>query len=1005
MWLLLLAAVLISTAGQALPPTVSAVYASLTLNGYTVGMIDSTKRAGFKAAITAVTGAPSDSVQIASVQPGGFDLVNVTFRVYWETDTEAAAGRQALAALTPAAAKTVLMTTGNLYELLDVTTQVAGVVTAPRIFMPSLTIQQASSATDPVVPDPFVCPAPQSRLSVNSTHVLIYLQYSSAQGKTVPYGRTPFTFATFSSTLANKLPWDPAFDTKDAFAAYTADANLFKGMCDPGAAASSPYSSAPLFSGTPGYPLVSNLTQQPPLQPTASMSTANFVGVTAQAAGCACIAFATSAADIVHTPADDQARATGSSTFPCITSVPAGFMPYYTSAAATSTAVKPRVNAAAASGGWALRQYVQLSEGTCPILTEALMVVPTTQLQSMPFVSTTTAGTTTSVSWAMFAVQVGSTALWNPVSPRVDAFLSKAVQHRHTVDIFTGGAIVTSVSSSALAAPAVLRLQDAHAVRLSASTASVRVRLVLYLHQTGASATSRRLLSTATLVLDPTTMAGFPPTLSLGAGYSATCTPLVHGTDGTQPDDNSFACDTASCTTIPKAALPTFLAPSAGEGLWLAYRVYMTCTVTASSPTPAEAEWKLPASEVRIWYGLRTASGSLVTDAQEPPFVAFNLQYISAPGLERKEVVFPLAGSVIYLNENTARAATLTDVLESNDGNDASQTRFSYSHALAFRVRLANQADQASWSVQSMLSLLVATRGSAQPSGWTRMNSTKPLTTSWCGLGDEDTVALLAIRGDTPPTQWPAQTTTALDGRTMQMLQLAYEDNAITDGPGLQGDLWNGTGARPLVVADTTGGFALPMRNRLRIAGTAGTYGVRMCSIVRLTPYRAAAVGGWFPLYPTSRSAAGVSNSGVRPVTVGAVKYYMPNSAPLRCAPDAVAPTLSGFQSASSAACVSAASTLPAGRRSLLQSFETEAVNTPTVVFEAVEPMSHLVMEEPPAARLTKTKQPNTGLVVGLTLGIGLPAIGLCYYVCLCRHTRDEVRVETRKMGRRFVSL
>lgn len=1019
MRLLLLAAVLICTAGQGTPPpTVSAVYASFTMNGYTVGMMDSSTRAGFKAAIAAVTDAPSDSVQIASVLPGGFDLVNVTFRVYWETGADAEAGRQALAALTPAAAKAALMTTGNLYQLLDVTTEVAAVVTAPRIFMPSLTIQLGSSATDAVAPDPFVCPPPQSRLSVNTTHVLIYLQYSSAQGRTVPYGRTPFTFATFSPTLAKKpLPWDPVFEniaTEDAFVAYASDVNLFKGMCDPGAVARAPYSSTPLFSGAPGYPLVSNLTQQPPLQPTASMSTPDFAGVSPQAAGCACIAFTTSATDTVHTPADDQARVTQSPTFPCITLVPAGFTPYYTSAAVTSTAVTPRATAAAASGGWALRQYVQLAEATCPIATEALMVVPTTQLQSMPFVSTTTTGTCTSVTWDMFAVQVGSTALWSPVSPRVDAFLNKAVQHRHTVDIFTGGAIVTSVSTAALAMPAVLRLQDVHAVRLSAATASVRARLVLYLHQSDAVVSSRRLLSTATLLLDSATMAGFPPTVATGAGYSATCAPLVHGTDGAQPGDNSFACDTASCTTIPKAALPTFVAPSAGEGQWLAYRVSVSCSVTAASPPGANEVWRLPASEVRITYGLRSTNGSLVTDAQEPPFSAFALQYISAPAVVREEVVLPLAGSVIHLDERTARAATLTDVLEANENNDASvQTRFAYSNALAFRVRLANQADQAAWSVQSMLSLLVATRSSALPSGWTRMNSTKPLTTSWCGLGDEDTVALLAIRGDTPPKQWPTQATSALDGHIMQLLQIAYEDNAITDGLELQGDLWNGTGARPLVVTDTSGGFALPMRNRLRIASAAGTYGVRMCSIVRLTPYRAAAAGGWYPLYPTSRSAAAVSNSGVRSVAVGAVKYYMPNSAPLRCAPDAVAPTLPGFQSASSPACASAASTPPPRRRSLLQavtfSLDTEAVNTPTVYFEAVEPMQqHLpkqldsALAPPPAAPAAKSK---TGLFVGLAVGIGLPVIGLCYYFCLCRTKKNEVRVEPRKTGRRFVSL
>jgi hypothetical protein len=48
----------------------------------------------------------------------------------------------------------------------------------------------------------------------------------------------------------------------------------------------------------------------------------------------------------------------------------------------------------------------------------------------MPFVTYSPTGASgPSTTWSLYTVEVGSTAVWNPASPRVDAFQTRSIQH------------------------------------------------------------------------------------------------------------------------------------------------------------------------------------------------------------------------------------------------------------------------------------------------------------------------------------------------------------------------------------------------------------------------------------------------------------------------------------------------------------------------------------------------------------------------------------------------
>lgn len=216
------------------------------------------------------------------------------------------------------------------------------------------------------------------------------------------------------------------------------------------------------------------------------------------------------------------------------------------------------------------------------------------------------------------------------------------------------------------------------------------------------------------------------------------------------------------------------------------------------------------------------------------------------------------------------------------------------------------------------------------------------------------------------------------------------------------------------MVTDATGGLALPLRNRLRVNSVAGTYGVRMCAIVEVTPYTPVYLNGYYPLYPTRTAAIRVTPSTTAqpiPVDIGALTYYLPGAAPLRCAP--VAAAISGALPPTAPACVAkagAAGRRRMARRSLLQAVSadltSEAVQSPTVLFEQLEdsPSSVTMPQEPPPSPVEersavvrsstpKESHMSGGVVAGIVVSCLAGAVILVGGVYIISRRNSQQRV------------
>lgn len=946
------------------PPTVVQSFTSVfELEGYTVGLFGEPERVGFKQAMSNLTGAPVTNIQILSGSEAGFETLNVTCRVFSEDLGVAEAYRLALSAVSAEGAMQALTSVGSLVRLTSVVVSVAPTVAPTSLVVIPTRITSDGDVAQPTRPDPFVCEAPSTRLVANATHVVLLLSHGSAFGQAVPFGRTPFTFATFEASLAAAdLQWDPSSASSaqrpfgvdnppvsEAFAAYASDKRLYTGSCALGSAAATPYTSLPLYTGLVGYPFVGNLTQQLPKTSSLSnsMTTPDLVGLTPQAAGCSCVAY-TLTGDVLRTVADDAARSARLVNYPCLTTFEGGNAFYAASQGATILPTAPLSKAAASSGGWALRQWVNTS-AACPIRTEAMFPFPLSWFKTLPFVEVRETSDLLQLSWNLYTIEVGSTAVWNPASPRLDALEKRVTAHRHTVDSYTAGAVVTSISSGTVLPPVIVRVVSTHAVRQSASSALIHARALLYVRQHGNATKGRHLLASDSLVLDDGVMTALMPSLIISSGgWDVSCGLMVHSTDGQYPASTGYACDTASCSTVLQSELPSYVSQgfnpySTVDYVWLGYKFTLACNVTATAGLDEAAHLVLPSTEVRIPYGVRDSQNNLtITDSFDTPYATFLIQYARAVAVDNKKaLVFPLTARVVQLNEVATLPATLTDAVEANEFNDVTGLhRFAYSQGLAFKVQLSNAADRVQWQVKPIITLLVATSSAAStPSSWQAMNATERLQPGWCGLAGGDALTAVAIRGELPPGQWPSQLTNALEPSLLAELAALYTNASMQGASLLQTSLYAGTPTEATMVADATGGLAFPLRNRLRVAGTAGTYGVRMCSLVQMTPYAPVSRGGYYPLYPTASAATRVtpdSTAAPVPVVVGALKWWMPGAGPLRCAPAAAG--IAGALDPSECVAQATPTRRRSARRSLLQTVSvqltSEAVGTPMVLFD-----------------------------------------------------------------------
>jgi hypothetical protein len=543
--------------------------ATFTLQGYTVSLFGSAETTAMTQSVAALAGASPSDVVVTAVTAAGFGMVNVSVQVAGGNVTVAQARRQALASVSSTAAQTT-MTTGGLARLTALSTYVApGVVqTYPTTSATVLTLGLAAATTAAAAPDPFVCGAPTTSLSANATFVQLLLDYGSAWGTAaVPYGRTPFLFATFNAAQAASPPsWDPTSlpatnlpfgasnpRTTSALTSYSsADAYMFPGSCSLAAASASPYATTNYATagGAPGFPFAGNLTQQAAPFGAVPSDTPGFVGTTVQAAGCACAVYSVGVTGL-HQLADNAARNANRSAYPCLTSsaAPAGDSVFWAAASPQPVPNAPLSSAAAASGGWALRQYGG-GGGVCAARTQALFAYPLNQLKTLPFVTASNFGGTQVTYWDVWTVEVGSTASWNVNSTVMDSLTTRTLPHRQLVTVLTAGAVVTSVAPGGMMQQAIPVVTAQYATRLDASTAALVLSLNLLVRQPdGANGAG------AFTVLDQTILSANPPTVTV-PGFTSICTALTAAPDNAWPTTAGYACATTACTPVPQTQLP-----------------------------------------------------------------------------------------------------------------------------------------------------------------------------------------------------------------------------------------------------------------------------------------------------------------------------------------------------------------------------------------------------------------------------------------------------------------
>ena len=277
-----------------------------------------------------------------------------------------------------------------------------------------------------------------------------------------------------------------------------------------------------------------------------------------------------------------------------------------------------------------------------------------------------------------------------------------------------------------------------------------------------------------------------------------------------------------------------------------------------------------------------------VTDTVNPPFVVFSTPPTTLPAVVSGDVNFELTARLVRLNNNTvAGATTLSELFSNPDALEPIAGAVAYSEAFAFSVQLADVATRAEWTVRPALVLMVAHSTDVVGLSAVTISDSAQLDVDFCGLNSTDLVAAWVIMdggassgaGAEPDTlvdaaSWASGTAltslalgtslaNAFSPSLLATLQQAALTNNFTDIAGLQGSIMP-RGVPPqavgrvAVVPDSSGGFALPVRNRF-FNSTA--YAISFCAVTVVEPYSQLVVGNpagaqWtFPAY-TSRAAA-----------------------------------------------------------------------------------------------------------------------------------------------------
>lgn len=600
--------------------------------------------------------------------------------------------------------------------------------------------------------------------------------------------------------------------------------------------------------------------------------------------------------------------------------------------------------------GYRFKPQVLTNSAKCGLRTEAKFVVETPALQDLPFVAHDDAtGTNT---WSLYTVEVGSTSNFTAGPWPMDSFASRVLEHKFQLTINPFGAIVIPVDAGDMLPPLISRVRSTSATRATdASTANIQFMLNMYVRQPNTLNDT----NVASGVADPSlmlklhelTMDEIAPQLVIaGSGWTGSCQTFnILAPDTNFATGSQIACTRPSCGLLRQTQLPSYITANFNPTTmntnyyWLQYDVTVQCAVTSPTPVAASSALQVPSTTVNIDYAIADAN-RVITDSQvgSRPYVTFNT-YFTLPALTSEDTNFPLIGRVVEIQESTivdpvtgSKASSLSDIVYANENNDvAGKHRFAYSQAMAFKVQLQDMATRAQWQLRPTLALLAAFNdGGSSPSVggepdissvFTSFSSSNQLQTTFCGLDRTDLAAAFVFKDGSGAGGIDGLTTPTVSGGVITnmgrfgnmddglspalsaRLATLITSNSFTDVSVFEGNIYttnmtsDSSQGRVFNVPDATGGFAVPLRNRLRINGQIGTYSIKFCALVEVAPYNATVRNGWYPLYPTKAAALAdslaVDNVLTDPIVVygsdfvsgsfsatsspgASVKYYLP---------------------------------------------------------------------------------------------------------------------------------
>ena len=403
-------------------------------------------------------------------------------------------------------------------------------------------------------------------------------------------------------------------------------------------------------------------------------------------------------------------------------------------------------------------------------------------------------------------------------------------------------------------------------------------------------------------------------------------------------------------------------------------------------------------------------SGTLITDSFVPPFVQFNTNPYILPALVAENVSFELSVRTVAIAERSiSNATTLSDYFVDVDSM-SSPASIEFSQAFAFSVQLVSQATRALWTLRPSFVLMTVFDGPQSGSAGVQnaLNPGQMLDESFCGMNRTDQIAawgLVDVQrapnvSSAPDAllnaqSWLSSASDALSPGLVTAIEGVLSGSSFSDFTSLQGDILppkapSSSAGLAAAVPDGTGGFAVPLRNRLFVdASSAAGYTMMFCSVVTATPYTQLVAFGSFPVYTNKQAAMadslsvngafapafGVPGYVLDPKNGDALMYWFPSmpasTSSLICASiDVVGPYVPALvqnvvtiQSPSSPACQSFVKSI-SGRRRLLttqKKLEFSALKTPKVKRKVATQYAQLLLgkNSPPTQPLPPLPPPH----------------------------------------------